>query len=109
MKSPVFYKFNVNPDNASRIDKIIASELPEYSRSRIQTWIKNGNILLNGKTCLPKDIVKESTLIELTIEESESLDIEAQNLPLEIIHEDEDIIIVNKDSGMVTHLSLIHI
>ena len=44
MKSPVFYKFNVNPDNASRIDKIIASELPEYSRSRIQTWIKNGNI-----------------------------------------------------------------
>ena len=61
MKSPVFYKFNVNPDNASRIDKIIASELPEYSRSRIQTWIKNGNILLNGKTCLPKDIVKEST------------------------------------------------
>ena len=45
MKSPVFYKFNVNPDNASRIDKIIASELPEYSRSRIQTWIKNGNIL----------------------------------------------------------------
>ena len=54
MKSPVFYKFNVNPENASRIDKLIASELPEYSRSRIQTWIKNGNILLNGKTCLPK-------------------------------------------------------
>ncbi len=106
MKSPVFYKFNVNPDNASRIDKIIANELPEYSRSRIQTWIKNGNILLNGKTCLPKDIVKESTLIELTIEESESLDIEAQNLPLEIIYEDEDIIIVNKDSGMVTHTAV---
>ena len=106
MKSPVFYKFNVNPENASRIDKLIASELPEYSRSRIQTWIKNGNILLNGKTCLPKDIVKENTLIELTIDESESLDIEAQNLPLEIIYEDEDIIIVNKDSGMVTHTAV---
>ncbi len=84
MKSPIFYKFNVNPEDASRIDKLIASELPEYSRSRIQTWIKNGNILLNGKTCLPKDIVKENTLIELTIDESESLDIEAQKLPLEI-------------------------
>ena len=106
MKSPIFYKFNVNPDDASRIDKLIASEFPEYSRSRIQTWIKNGNILLNGKTCLPKDIVKETTLIELTIDESESLDIEAQNLPLEIIYEDEDLIIVNKDSGMVTHTAV---
>ena len=106
MKSPIFYKFNVTPDDASRIDKLIVNELPEYSRSRIQTWIKNGNILLNGKTCLPKDIIKENTLVEVMIDEPESLDIEAQNLPLEILYEDDDLIVVNKNSGMVTHTAV---
>ena len=82
MKNPFFYKFNVNPEIASRVDKLVANELPEYSRSRIQAWIKNGSILLNGKTCAPKELVKDKSIIEVTIKQSESLDILPQNIPL---------------------------
>ena len=106
MKSPIFYKFNVSPENNLRLDKLIANQLPEYSRSRIQHWIKAGCILLNGEKCLPKDIIKEYASIEVMIDESVTLDIEAQNIPLDVIYEDNDIIIVNKKSSMVTHTAV---
>ena len=70
MKSPVFYKFNVNPENASRIDKLIASELPEYSRTLIQTWIKNGSankiLQYNGqRTEQAREFIKNSTSTDI--------------------------------------------
>ena len=103
MKNVTFYKFEVNSGNDLRLDQLIAMQLPEYSRSRIKNWIDNNNITINGKTCSPKDKIHSKSSIEVKIFENEELDIKAENIPLNILHEDDDIIVIDKESGMVTH------
>ena len=103
MKNITFYKFEVYPDKSLRIDQIIASQLPEYSRSRIKNWINNEKITINGKSCTPKDKIAIKSSVEVKIFENEELDIESQNIPIEILYADDDFLIINKESGMVTH------
>ena len=103
MKNITFYKFEVYPDKSLRIDQIIASQLPEYSRSRIKNWINNEKITINGKSCTPKDKIAIKSSVEVKISENEELDKESQNIPIEILYDDEDFLIINKESGMVTH------
>ena len=103
MKNINFYKIEIEPDKNRRLDQIIASELPEYSRSRIKHWIINNNITINGKSCSPKDRISSKSIIEIKILENEELDIKPQKIDLEILFEDKDLLIVNKKSGMVTH------
>ncbi|MBC8300697.1 MAG: RluA family pseudouridine synthase [Pelagibacterales bacterium] len=103
MKNITFYKFEVYPDKALRIDQIIASQLPEYSRSRIKNWINEEKITINGKSCTPKDKIVIKSSVEVKILENEELDIESENIPIEILYADDDFLIINKESGMVTH------
>ena len=103
MKNITFYKFEVYPDKALRIDQIIASQLPEYSRSRIKNWINEEKITINGKSCTPKDKIAIKSSIEIKIFENEELDIESENIPIEILYADDEFLIINKESGMVTH------
>jgi len=84
-----------------RIDKYLMEKL-EYSRSKVQKMIENGNILVNG------NIVKNNYLVkigdEILIEEFiEDIDIEPEDIPLDIYYEDDDLIVINKPSGMVVH------
>jgi 23S rRNA pseudouridine1911/1915/1917 synthase len=86
-----------------RIDQYLVTRLPELSRSRIQTLIKSGNILLNQEKSKAKQHVSSGDKISISIPEDESSEAEPEDIPLEVLYEDDDIIVVNKAHGMVVH------
>ncbi len=86
-----------------RFDAVIASLSEGQSRSYLKTLIKNGSVLLNGKTAKPSVRVHEDDIIRLTLPEKIIPDILPENIPLDILFEDEDILVVNKPKGMVVH------
>ena len=106
MKNVTFYKFDIEPENNQRLDQLISSHLPEYSRSTIKNWINADKILVNGKACTPKDKISSKSEIEIEVHLNEDVDIIAEDINLNILHEDDDLIIVNKSSGMVTHTAV---
>ena len=106
MKNVTFYKFDIEPENNLRLDQIISSRLPEYSRSTIKNWINAEKILVNGKTCSPKDKILTKSEVEIEVHPNEEIDIIPEDIALNILHEDDDFIIVNKNSGMVTHTAV---
>ena len=106
MKNVTFYKFDVEPKNNLRVDQLLASYLPEYSRSRIKNWINDEKILINGKTCSPKDKLTTKSLIEIEIKPYEELDIISEDIQIEILHEDDSFLVINKPSDMVTHTAV---
>ena len=87
----------------ARLDASLAEMLPDYSRSKITIWIKSGDALINQKTFKPKDKVSSSEIVSLTLNQKQSNDWIAENIPLNVVYEDEDIIVVNKQCGLVTH------
>ena len=86
-----------------RIDASLSEMLPDYSRSKITTWIKSGDALINQKTFKPKDKANGNETVFLTLNQKQSNDWIAEKIPLKIVYEDEDIIIINKQFGLVTH------
>lgn len=88
-------------DENKRIDKYLV-EQTEYTRSKIQKLIDNQNILVNGQSIKANYLLKKQDVISLE-ELTEDVDIEPENIPLDIYYEDDDLIVVNKPSGMVVH------
>lgn len=86
-----------------RLDKYLADNLEEYSRSYLNKLIKEELILVNGKKSKPKYNVQENDKVDITIPEPIELKVEAENIPIEIVYEDEDLAIVNKPKNMVVH------
>lgn len=90
-----------------RIDSVLAHLLPDYSRSQISTWIKNGTVMLNQATCKPKDKVNESDLIEINVDlnlvEHNFAQCMPEAIPLSIVFEDEELLVLNKPSNLVVH------
>ena len=86
-----------------RIDKCISLLVEELSRSFIQKLIKDGNVLVNGKTVKGSFRVKCEDEVVFSVPESVEPDIEPENIPLDILYEDADLIVVNKPKGMVVH------
>jgi 23S rRNA pseudouridine1911/1915/1917 synthase len=86
-----------------RLDQAAAQAFPEYSRARLQQWLKDGRVLLNGKVPKGKDRVIGGEQVELRIQPELSEAVTPEELPLDIIHEDEALIIVNKPVGLVVH------
>ena len=86
-----------------RIDKCISLLVEELSRSFIQKLIKDGNVLVNGKPVKGSFRVKCEDEVVFSVPESVEPDIEPENIPLDILYEDSDIIVVNKPKGMVVH------
>ncbi len=86
-----------------RIDKAIGMMNKALSRMAIQRLIDNGNILINGKTTKASYKTKLGDQITVKQEEPKKLDIVAQEIPIEVLYEDKDIIVVNKPKGMVVH------
>ena len=86
-----------------RLDASLAEMLPDFSRSKITAWIKSGNALINGKNFKPKDKVSGDEIVDLTLNQKQSNDWVAEEIPLNVVYEDEDIIIINKQFGLVTH------
>ena len=86
-----------------RIDFALAMMLPDFSRSKITAWIKSGEALLNEKKFRPKDRVTGNEIVTLKINHKRSLNWIPENIPLDIVYEDNDIIVINKSFGLVTH------
>ncbi len=105
MKNKQTYEFSIIKENQNmRLDQFLATELSDLSRSYIQKLIECENVLINGKICtIKKYKISEYDKIEITIPEPKELCIEAENIPLCIVYEDEDVLIVNKPKGMVVH------
>jgi len=86
-----------------RLDVAMAKMLPDYSRSKITSWIKSGDALINGKVFKPKDKAIGDEIVYLTLNQKQGNDWIAEKIPLNIVYEDEDIIVINKQFGLVTH------
>lgn len=91
-----------NSENNKRIDLYLIDKI-DMSRSKIQDKLKKGEILVNEKQVKSSYILKENDVISFNIEENIDTDIEPENIPLDIVYEDNDVIIVNKKNGMVVH------
>lgn len=94
------------PDEWSgeRVDQALAKLFPDYSRSRLQTWLKDGRILINGEVKRAKDKVLGGEAVKLQVVlVSENSSWEAENIPLNIVYEDEHLLVINKPAGMVVH------
>ena len=91
-----------------RIDKVLSEHLPNHSRSQIQQWLKEKHVTVNGETVRANYKVTAGDEIVVTIPEPEVLDMVAEDIPLTIVYEDNDVIVVNKPQGMVVHPSAGH-
>jgi 23S rRNA pseudouridine1911/1915/1917 synthase len=91
-----------------RLDRFLAEARPDLSRARLQTLIKEGHITLNEKNCKPRDEVKAGDQIQLTIPADKPAEAQPQDLPLTLLYEDDDLAVLNKESGMVVHPSAGH-
>ena len=94
--------FDENDEN-KRLDSYLAEITPDLSRSKIQNFIKSGAVKINNTIKKPSYSLKENDKIEFEIPEQETLTIPPQNIPLDIVYEDENMLVVNKPSGMLTH------
>lgn len=90
-------------ENQIRLDKYLAKEKPELSRSMIQKLIEEEQILVNNNPVRASYLLQEQDQITIEIPEVKEVGIKAQDLPIEIIYEDKDILLVNKPKGMVVH------
>ena len=86
-----------------RLDAYIASKKENISRTNIQRLIEEGSILVNGQKKKISYKVQIGDSIEINIPEAKETDIKAEDIPLEVVYEDSDIIVVNKPKGMVVH------
>ena len=93
---------NVIDNDGIRIDKYLLDKL-DISRNKIQKLINDNNILVNGKSVKASYIVRVDDLIECDFLYKEKIDILPEDIPLDIVYEDEDLLVVNKPSGMVVH------
>ena len=86
-----------------RLDAFLAGRLPELSRTRIQVLIRDQFIHVNGQPAKPRDAVKLGDLITIAVPEAVPLDAMAQDIPLDILYEDDELLVLNKAPGMVVH------
>ena len=89
---------------SARVDIILAKMLPEFSRSKIQSWLKSGNITLNQRQCKSKDQVYGGEILQLDLPiDVTILADQAECIPLDIVFEDQYLLIINKPAGLIVH------
>lgn len=86
-----------------RLDKLISDELEDISRSAAVKLIESGNVKLNGKKPSKSSKPAAGDLLEIYLPEPQLLDVKAENIPVEIVYEDRELLVVNKPKGMVVH------
>ena len=99
------HKVNINKElSSSRLDKILTRKLGKYSRMQIKMLIKNGNVKLNNQPILdPSYLVRENDRFEISIIQSNEIKYIGEDIKLDIIYEDNDLLVINKQAGIVTH------
>ena len=86
-----------------RLDNALSNMFPEYSRTRLQKWIRNGSVTVDGKSFRTRDIVFGGELVRLRIEMTDECQLKAEAIELDVIFEDRTILVVNKPAGLVVH------
>jgi 23S rRNA pseudouridine1911/1915/1917 synthase len=95
----------VVPDSAvgARFDKVVADLFPDYSRSRLASWIKDGALLIDGRTARPRDAVRGGERVELRPPIEIATSAAPQDITLEVLYEDADLFVIDKHVGLVVH------
>ncbi len=96
-------KLTIDSAMTGRIDKELAHHLTTVSRSQLQKWIEDGNVTVNGEPVKPKYKLAVGDKVVVQPEKPQKIDLEPENIPLDIVYEDDDVIVVNKPQGMVVH------
>ena len=86
-----------------RLDQALAVLLSDYSRARLQQWIREGRVRVNAAQLRPRDRVRSGDLIEVEPVLQVETRWEAEPIPLDVVHEDEEILVINKPAGLVVH------
>ena len=86
-----------------RFDQALAEMFPDFSRSRLTEWIKSGDALLDGLQVRPRDPVRGGETVALNVRTEIETTALAEDIPFEIIYQDEDVLVVNKPAGLVVH------
>ena len=93
------------PDSAAgrRFDAVLAELFPEFSRSRLSGWIKSGEVLLDGEPARPRDAVRGGETVSLNAVLDTEVRAEPEDIPLDVLYEDEHVFVLNKPAGLVVH------
>ncbi|SNX28613.1 ribosomal large subunit pseudouridine synthase D [Polynucleobacter meluiroseus] len=87
-----------------RLDKILAAALPDYSRNRLKAWVEAGAVTVDGKVTKARHLLRGGESVKVFPQEMpEQFAFEPENLPLEVVHADADILVINKPPGLVVH------
>ena len=96
--------FNVESNKTGeRLDVFLQNELPLFSRSHIKNMIENDCVFVNSKKVKSGYKLKEDDKIDVTIKEPEKISTEEEDIPFDIVYEDDDVVVVNKPQGLVVH------
>ena len=90
-------------DAGKRLDQVVHERLAQYSRARIQQWIRDGRVLVNGHPGRPARIVRAGESIEVEPAEAAPLHASPEDIPLDVLYEDGDLVAIDKPAGMVVH------
>ena len=97
-------EFRINEENiGQRVDKVISEKYEDISRMAAQRLIEEGNVLINGKNPKTSSKVNLNDTIIVNLEEPKQIEIKEENIPLDIVYEDNDILVINKQKGLVVH------
>jgi len=103
----LFEHYNIVVDKGQemvRIDKFLNDRLPKFSRNKIQEALKDGNVLIDGKAVKPNYKIRPNDTISIVMPfPKRNLEVVPEDIPLEIVYEDDDVVIINKQAGMVVH------
>lgn len=96
--------FSVSPEDVGqRLDLFLSSRHPLITRSQIQRLIEEGEVKINGKVAKASHKIRETEAVEINIPEPEGIEALPEKIPLDILYEDHDVIVINKPAGMVVH------
>ena len=98
------YTLIISEENSNvRLDKLLAEQMEGMTRSAIQGIIESGNVTVNGTKCSKNTKANVGDIVEVVLPEVRVLDVQAQDIPLDVVYEDADLLVVNKPKGMVVH------
>lgn len=110
MIEPIVHEITASDeDSHQRVDMVLVRHLPQFSRSKIQSLVKSGRVTLRGESVKNNEEVKPGDFFRVEEEPTKPpTGARAEDIPLEILHEDEDLLVVNKPAGMVVHIGAGH-
>lgn len=104
MKEKIELSAEVPPElDGERLDQVAARLFPDYSRSRLQAWIKAGELLVDGRQLRPRDKVDQGAALNIAVELVTEVGWQPQAIDLDIVYEDASIVVLNKPAGLVVH------